>query len=339
MDELFIDFPGASTSPTPEMQELEEETEILDAYSQAVTSVVEAVSPSVVNIGMTRIAQAQTRRGIVPYEARGSGSGFIITPDGYIMTNSHVVSGAREITVTLSDGKELPAEVVGSDPETDVGVIRVTDYGLPPAALGDSDKLRVGQLVIAIGNPLGFQASVTTGVVSAVGRSLRSQTGRPIDNIIQTDAALNPGNSGGPLVDSRGRVVGINTAIIQFAQGICFAIPINTAKWIAGILIKEGKVSRVYLGISAELKQISAQLVRQFRLGQETGIGVVQVQEGSAAEEAGIRPGDILLKIDDRQLIHLDDLYRQLSRMQSGQEINLSILRRTEVLEVKARPH
>ncbi len=212
--------------------------ELLDAYSQAVTNVVSKVGPAVVNVHMRR--RTHTRSGTSPHEAEGTASGVIIAPDGYIATNSHVVEGATAIGITLSDTTEFTAELVGKDPATDIALLRIPGSGLPTAQLGDSDRLKVGQLVIAIGNPLGFQSTVTTGVVSALGRSLRSRSGRLIENIIQTDAALNPGNSGGPLVDSRGLVVGVNTAIIQAAQGICFAVPVNTLRWVVNLLIREG---------------------------------------------------------------------------------------------------
>lgn len=311
-----------------------DETEILDAYSQAVMSVADRVGSLVVNITMKRPAKAQTKQGVVPFEAQGSGSGFIIAPDGYILTNSHVVHGASSIEVTLADGRAFPGYLVGEDPDTDTAVVRINVDGLQAATLGDSDKLRVGQMVIAIGNPFGFQATVTAGVVSALGRSLRGQTGRPIDNVIQTDAALNPGNSGGPLVDSHGRVVGINTAIIQFAQGICFAIPINTARWVAGLLIRDGKISRAHLGVSVEPRPIHPRLVRRYELVGSTGVGVAEVTSDSPAEKAGIQRGDILIKVNGTTILTVDDLFRVLTRLQSGAQVELSILRQMEMLHL-----
>jgi len=314
-----------------------EDAEILDAYSQAVMSVADRVGPSVVNITMKRPARARTAQGVVPFEATGTGSGVIITPDGYVLTNSHVVAGASSLEVTLADGRVFPARLVGNDPDTDTAVIHIDADGLPAAELGDSDKLRVGQLVIAIGNPFGFQATVTAGVVSALGRSLRGESGRPIDNIIQTDAALNPGNSGGPLVDSHGRVVGINTAVIQFAQGICFAIPINTAQWIAGMLIKEGRVRRAHLGISVELRPIHPRLVRRYELSGSTGVGVVEVTPGSPAARAGVLRGDIIVGLNADAITTVDDLFRVLTRVQSGASVELRMLRGAELLAVTVR--
>jgi S1-C subfamily serine protease len=327
-------LPG-ETAPGAEQEELEEEVEILDAYSQAVTTVVEKVGASVVNITVKAPATARTPQGVVPYEATGAGSGVIITPDGYILTNSHVVAGASGINVTLDDGREFSARLIGADPDTDTAVVRVDAAGLPNAILGDSDKLRVGQLVIAIGNPLGFQTTVTAGVVSAVGRSLRAQTGRPIDNIIQTDAPLNPGNSGGPLVDSHGRVVGINTAIIQFAQGICFAIPINVVRWVAGLLITDGEVRRAHLGISVEPKPIHPRLVRRYGLPDSVGVGVGEAVQGGPAMRSGVQRGDVIVRVNETQIRKVDDLFRVLTRVRAGTVVTLGVLRGVDMVEVR----
>ncbi|MBI2844365.1 MAG: trypsin-like peptidase domain-containing protein [Armatimonadetes bacterium] len=313
------------------------DVEILDAYSQAVMSVAERVGPSVVNITMKRPARARTPQGIVPFEATGTGSGVVITPDGYILSNSHVVAGASSLEVALADGRTFGARLIGDDPETDTAVIRVDANDLPAAQLGDSDKLRVGQMVIAIGNPFGFQTTVTAGVVSALGRSLRGQTGRPIDNIIQTDAALNPGNSGGPLVDSHGRVVGINTAIIQFAQGICFAIPINTARWIVGMLIKDGKVHRARLGISVEPRPIHPRLVRRHELTGNTGVGISDVSQNGPAANAGLMRGDIIVGLNGDAILTVDDLFRVLTRLQSGARVEVAALRGSDLLHLTVR--
>jgi len=274
----------------------------LDAYSQAVVRVSEKLSPSVVSIKMTQEVKARTQRGVVPFDMTGSGSGVIITPDGYVLTNSHVVHKAKGLEASLSDGRSLSAEVVGEDADTDLAVLRIPAFNIKPVELGDSDRLVVGQLVIAIGNPYGFQASVTAGVVSATGRSMRSQSGRLIENMIQTDAALNPGNSGGPLVDSHEKVVGINTAIIQTAQGICFAIPINTARWVAGLLIKEGRIKRAYLGIMGQNRQLNKSVLRKHELNNEHGIEVHEVVKNSPSHRAGIRAGDIIVSINENKV-------------------------------------
>jgi len=326
--DFFLKFLDSTTSAETEakpLPEVEAGADLLDAYSQAVTNVVSAVGSAVVNIRVKRKAPARHRA--ATHETEGGASGVIITPDGYIITNSHVVEGARTIEVGLADGTSYTAKLVGQDSATDLATLVVPASGLPIARLGDSDQLRVGQLVIAIGNPLGFQSTVTTGVISALGRSLRSQSGRLIENVIQTDAALNPGNSGGPLVDSRGAVVGINTAIIQFAQGICFAIPVNTVRWVVSLLIREGKVTRGYLGISGQTVQLPVQVVRYFSLEHNTGVHVMGVASGSPADISGLKEGDIIVSLGEDAVSGVDDIHRVLTRDVIGKSMNIVLLR------------
>jgi S1-C subfamily serine protease len=330
--------PGLNNDDAPVAEPLSkhEAEAVLDAYSQAVVTVAERIGPAVVNIAVIHRGMARTARGLTPFESSGAGSGVIIAPDGYTLTNSHVVHGASRLEVSLSDGRTVPAQLVGDDPATDLAVLRIDSSGLPAAQLGDSDGLRVGQLVIAIGNPLGFQATVTAGVVSAVGRSLRSQSGQLIENIIQTDAAVNPGNSGGPLVDSRGRVIGINTAIIQGAQGIGFAIPVNTARWVAGLLIKEGRVRRAFLGITSELRPLHVRIAREHGLSEARGIGVIQVMPGGPADRAGIRVDDVIIALDGTPMSSFSDLQRFLSRAPIGSTVRVGVLRRNQRLDLPA---
>src|SRR6266700_1843925 len=275
--------------------------QLLDAYSRAVVSAAEQVSPAVVNIAV------QSKRGSTPSsdprlapDVHGNGSGFLFTPDGFILTNSHVVHGAAQLIVTLADGRREEADLVGEDPDTDVAVARIHARQLVPARLGNSQTIRVGQLVVAIGNPYGFQCTVTAGVVSALGRSLRSQSGRLIDNIIQTDAALNPGNSGGPLVTANGLVVGINTAIIAAAQGICFSISANTVEFVASRLIRDGRVRRCYIGIAGQNVPLPRRVVRFHELARESGVRVQSTAPDGAAREAGILGGDIIVAVDGK---------------------------------------
>ncbi len=302
--------------------------ELLDAYSQAVIGAAEKVSPSVVNIEVSDGAR----------RAGGSGSGFIFTPDGFLLTNSHVVHGAAKIEVTLLDGRRGEAQLIGDDPETDLAVIRINAPNLIPVVFGDSNKIRVGQLAIAIGNPYGFQYSVTAGVISALGRSLRSRTGRLIDNVIQTDAALNPGNSGGPLVNSRGEVIGVNTAVILPAQGICFATAINTAKYVAAQLIKEGRVRRSYIGVGGQTVQLHRRLVRHHNLTVETGVLVVSPEPGGPASKAGVQEGDVIVAFEDRPITGIDDLHRLLTDQKVGVKSNLTVIRGNEKLTLSITP-
>lgn len=319
--------------------------ELLDAYSQAVISAAEKVSPSVVNIEVqARRSSRQTnnpvRRGGPRQspEQGGSGSGFIFTPDGFILTNSHVVHHASRIEVTLADGHRWPAEMIGDDPETDLAVIRVGAPNLVPAALGDSQRVRAGQLVIAIGNPYGFQCTVTAGVVSALGRSLRTRTGRLIDDIIQTDAALNPGNSGGPLITSRGEVMGVNTAVILPAQGICFAIAVNTAKFVAGRLIKEGRVRRSYIGLAGQNVPLPRRIVRFHALAVESGVFIVSLEPQSPAQQAGLLEGDVIVGCGGKDIAGIDDLHRLLTEETVGMRLPLVVIRRTEKITLEVLP-
>ncbi len=313
--------------------------DLLDAYSTAVVKAAEKVSPSVVNVEIRRNLTSQQaplfRR---PNDIRGSGSGFIFTPDGFILTNSHVVHHASKIDVALPDGRRFEANLIGDDPDTDLAVIRINASNLVPAEFGDSKSIRVGQLVIAIGNPYGFQCTVTAGVVSALGRSLRSQSGRLIDNVIQTDAALNPGNSGGPLVTSHGEIIGVNTAVILPAQGLCFAIAINTAKFVAGRLIRDGKIKRSYIGVAGQNMLLPRRLVRFHNLPVETGVTVLSTERNSPAERAGLREGDVIVGYGDQSVAGIDDLHRLLTDAAIGLQSTLTVIRRSEKIVLDIIP-
>src|SRR6266478_1994402 len=311
----------------------------MDAYSRAVITAAEKVSPSVVYIEVEQpIRSRRPNVPRMPQERRGSGSGFIFTPDGFILTNSHVVHGAKKIEVTLSDGHKHLADLIGDDPDTDLAVIRINAPNLVPAQLGEAQKIRVGQLVVAIGNPYGFQYSVTAGVVSALGRSLRAQSGRLMDAVIQTDAALNPGNSGGPLVNSRGEVIGVNTAMIMPAQGISFATSIDTAKFVAGRLIRDGKVSRSYIGLAGQNVPLPRRIVRYYNLDVESGILVVSFEGESPARNAGVLEGDLIVGLDDRPIAGIDDLHKLLTEDRIGRKSSLVVMRRTEKLSLEVIP-
>jgi len=307
---------------------------LLDAYSRSVMAAVEKASPSVVNIEVRQ----QTARQGQPGETGGSGSGFILSRDGFILTNSHVVHGATAIRVSLADGRDYPATLVGDDPDSDLAVIRIDAPGLVQAELGESASLKPGQLAIAIGNPFGFQTTVTAGVISALGRSLRAQTGRLIDNVIQTDAALNPGNSGGPLVDSLGRVIGVNTAIIRPAQGICFATAIDTAKFVAGWLIKEGKFRRAYIGVAGQDVPLHRRVIRFYGLPVETGVLVVDTEPESPGARAGLRAGDVLIAYNEAPVPSIAALHKLLMGGEIGVESVLTVIRHAEKLRLAITP-
>jgi len=315
---------------------------LLDAYSQAVVEAVEKANPAVVHLTVG--------------DSGGSGSGFLFTPDGFILTNSHVVRNPREyrgamnpreyrgarngsrLEVTLVDGRRFAADLVGDDPDTDLAVVRAHESGLPAATLGDSDALRVGQIAIAIGNPLGFQCTVTAGVVSALGRSLRSHSGRLIDNVIQTDAALNPGNSGGPLVSSRGEVIGVNTAIILGAQGLCFSTPINTAQYVAPRLIRDGRIRRGWLGIGGQNMKVAPHAAHLLGLRADAGVRIVSVERGSPAERAGMREGDLIVEFDGNAISSIDDLHMRLDDRSIGVAAEVTVIRRSERIALRAVP-
>jgi S1-C subfamily serine protease len=305
--------------------------ELLDAYSRAVTGAAERVGPSVVHLS---VYQGGRGRG----EGRGSGSGFVFTTSGYILTNSHVVHDADRVEVTLADGRKLPATSIGDDPETDLAVVRVHADGLPAAALGDSKSLRPGQVAIAIGHPYGFQSTVTAGVVSALGRTLRAKSGRLIDDVLQTDAALNPGNSGGPLVNSRGEVIGVNTAVILPAQGICFAIAINTAKYVAGLLIRDGRVRRSRIGVAVQTVTLPRPLVRRHDLPSDGGVLVSSIETNGPGDRAGLEEGDVIVALDAHPVSGIDDLHRLLTEERVGVWTHLTVLRGPDRLALEIIP-
>ena len=332
-------IPHESAESLPEPFSDRDSDDLIDAYSRAVIGAVEAVGPSVVSIEvhppeppMGHSVQVDPRR------LQGSGSGFVFTPDGFILTNSHVVHGAGSIWVSFPDGLRYKADLIGDDPETDLAVIRISAPQLTPATLGDSRDLQVGQVVVAIGNPYGFQATVTSGVVSALGRSLRSRSGRLIDNVIQTDAALNPGNSGGPLVTTRGEVVGVNSAMIMPAQGICFAIAINTVKLVAAQLIRGGRVRRSAIGLAGQSVPVARRVARFHRLPVESGVRVEAVEPDSPAQVAGLQSGDVIVAFGESAVGGIDDLQALLTDREVGVESTLTVLRGVERLHLKVIP-
>src|SRR2546421_9071154 len=327
-DETVVPPHSAPRAPAPR------EDEILDAYSRAVTGAAEKVGPAVVSVEVRHKVERRGRGREVP----GSGSGFVFTPDGFVLTNSHVVHGATRVEAAFPDGRRVRAELVGDDPATDLAVLRVPPVSLTVAELGDSGALRVGQLVVAIGNPLGFQSTVTAGVVSALGRSFRSVGGRLIDDVIQTDAALNPGNSGGPLVDARGRVVGVNTAVILPAQGICFAVGINTAKVVTGQLIRHGKIRRSRIGVAGQNVPLLRLAQRALGIDAKSGVLVTGVEPDSPAARAGVTSGDIIIGFDGQTVSGIDDLHRLLVTERIGTRTTITVLRNADRFDLPIVP-
>ena len=322
--------PASGGAPVPPVTD----DGLLDAYSRAVTGSAERLGPAVVTVNVTRTVRRRGRAAQLP----GHGSGFIFTRDGFALTNSHVAHDATKLEVVLSDGRHVRAEAVGDDPDTDLAVLRLDGGDFPVAELGDSRALRVGELVVAIGNPYGFQQTVTAGVVSALSRSFRSVGGRLIDDVIQTDAALNPGNSGGPLANGRGQVIGVNTAVILPAQGICFAVGINTAKFVVAQLLKEGRVRRARIGVAGQNVPLNRMVIRQHALEVPGGILVLSVEAGSPAERAGITGGDVIVSLNGEPVAGIDDLHRVLTGDVIGVKLRLVIVRGTEKRELEIVP-
>ncbi len=320
-----------NTKPARQDQASVDELAALDAYSRSVISVVDRVGPAVVQVGVAKTAPQQAPFSMgASRVVEGAGSGVIFAPDGYILTNSHVVDGALKITVTLADGRDIEGQVVGNDPETDVAVVRITPPAgerLPAAKLGDSEHLRVGQLVVAIGSPAGLQSTVTAGIVSALHRTLPGYGGRMIEDIIQTDAAVNPGNSGGPLVNSNGEVIGINVAILQQTQGLSFAIPINTVNWVASLLMRDGEVRRAVIGVAGQAGMLTQSARHSLHIESRTAVEVLQVFANGPAAQAGIRPGDVIFKMEDKPVARVDDMRRILERLPSGSNVRVGLVR------------
>ncbi|HLF36014.1 MAG TPA: trypsin-like peptidase domain-containing protein [Cyclobacteriaceae bacterium] len=317
----------------------DEQEEALDAYSSTVIRVSESVSPSVVHIKIAKRSKQLNRRGQpADKEENGSGSGFIISTDGYIVTNCHVVIDAARIDVELQDGRSYPGEITGVDPFTDIAVLKIDGESLVPVLFGSSEQLKVGQLAVAIGNPFGFQYSVTAGVISALGRTLRSLNGRLIDNVIQTDAALNPGNSGGPLVNSSGRVIGINTAIIPSAQGICFAVGSSTAEYVVGKLMLNGKVRRAYLGIAGQVFQLPLRIINYNKLKVKSGVFIQSIESKSPGAAAGMKPGDIIVAFEGNPVNNIHDLHKNLNEEKIMKDCLVGLLRKGLYTEVQVTP-
>ncbi len=306
------------------------EAEAQDAYSRTIIQIVKRVGPAVVQVGVQKAVNEGVFYGATPRLAEGAGSGVIFAPDGYILTNSHVVDGSRKITVTLADSQSVPCELVGQDPDTDVAVVRIippSGAPLPSARLGNSDKLQVGQLVVAIGSPIGLQSTVTAGIVSALHRTLPGYGNRMIEDIIQTDAPINPGNSGGPLVNAKGEVIGINVAMLRETQGLSFAIPINTVNWVASMLMRDGKVKRAVLGIVGQTIALPPNTRHTLKLEKAGAVLVVDVARNGPAARAGLHAEDVIYKLDDHLVSTVDELRRYLERMPEGKQVRVGFLR------------
>ena len=324
---MLLENPGETP---PSLQVPLPDSELLDAYSETVSGASASVAPAVVNIQIKNLSLG--RRG------EGGGSGFLIAPDGFILTNSHVVHGAKSIEVVLHDARTFSATLIGDDPDTDLAVIRIDAAQLPFLPFADSKQLRVGQIAIAIGSPYGFQQTVTAGVVSALGRSMRAQSGRLMDDIIQTDAALNPGNSGGPLVNSSGKVIGVNTAVILPAQGLCFAIASNTAQLVTAWLIRDGKIRRSYLGLAGQNTTIHPRLVRHHKLSNNQGVLVSGIELDGPARQSGLAEGDIIIAFKEAPVTSIDDLHRGLVGKEIGITCTLSVIRGVDMVELTVVP-
>jgi S1-C subfamily serine protease len=325
-----LDFPRPDRSPGEPEPDPAADSELLDAYSRAVTAAVARVAPAVAHVRVERSKGARGRE--------GAGSGFLITPDGYLVTNSHVASGAAALEVTLPDGRTADARIVGDDPDSDLAVLKVQASDLAWIRFSDSSRVRVGQVAIAIGSPLGYQHTVTAGIVSALGRSMRAQTGRLLDNVLQTDASLNPGNSGGPLVDARGDVIGVNTAVILAAQGICFAIASSTAERVAIALIREGRVRRARLGVGGQTLPLPRRIVRHFELPSDSGVRIETVERGSPAAVAGLERGDVIVALDGIPVPDIDTLQRVLAADVIARAVEVRVVRRDRTLSVAVTP-
>ena len=316
-----------STPASNQAIERSSDPELLDAYSQTVSGVARTVSKAVAHLKIEKAPTGKSRRPMPPGQNAGTGSGFLISTDGYLVTNSHVISGAQKIEVSLPDGRSFQADIVGDDPSTDLAVIKISGDNFATIGFGASENLQVGQIAIAIGNPYGFQYSVTAGVVSALGRTLRSQSGRLIDDVIQTDAALNPGNSGGPLVDSRGNVIGVNTAVILPAQGLCFAVASSLAQFVVGKLILEGRVRRGYIGIGAQAVPLPPKWINSLELKSKGGIQIQSVEPNGPAAQAGLLPGDVMVQLEGQPVDSIDTLHKFLDESTIGRALSVWVLR------------